>query len=41
MSLADYDLDEPSELDLCEIHGETLPCPHCRNEAADREYDDE
>ena len=44
MSEANYDnlLDEPSEMDYCELHNvyySTWLCAACRDEAADRDFD--
>ena len=39
MSIPDCFLDEQDEPEWCSIHKGYRPCPHCRDEAADREYD--
>ena len=38
MSLADHEIEEPDE-DFCTMHMKVLPCPHCRDEQADRDFD--
>ena len=38
MSLADHEIEEPDEA-FCTIHLKVLPCPHCRDEQADRDFD--
>jgi hypothetical protein len=39
MSLPDYLLNEPSERgDWCSIHGASMPCEDCADDAQDRAY---
>ena len=38
MSVAEHEEEEPDE-DFCTMHMKVLPCPHCRDEQADRDFD--
>ena len=39
MGLPDCELEEPSDSEWCWMHTQYQPCPHCRDEAADRAFD--
>lgn len=40
MSLPDEYLNEPPDPAWCDTHGCPRPCQHCRDEQADRQYDE-
>ena len=41
MSLPDEQLDEPQEPERCTLHEFYRPCPHCADDEADRQHDEE
>lgn len=40
MNLPDYLLEEAPDPDWCQTHAGPRPCPHCRDEEADRQDDE-
>ena len=39
MGVPECQLEEESEPEWCEVHGEPLLCAHCEDEAADRQFE--